>query len=150
MKRTLALMAATGALLLHVGTAPAQEKATGKTPMEPRGGIGAPVSPRKDDTARTGGRRVDPYVSDSMARRQSVRPTAEAPSLGVGGGGVVDDKALPTERDKVRDKGPELGGSVPLSKTVSLKAAGRYEHLGSIADKGFDGLGGNLGLKISF
>uniref|UniRef100_I2Q267 Uncharacterized protein n=1 Tax=Desulfovibrio sp. U5L TaxID=596152 RepID=I2Q267_9BACT len=150
MKRALALMAATGALLLHVGTAPAQENAANKTPMEPRGGIGATAGPKKDNTAGTGGRAANPYVSDSMARRQSVRPTVEAPSLGVGWGGVVDDKALPKERDKSRDTGPELGGSVPLSKTVSLKAAGRYERPGSIADKGVDGLGGNLGLKISF
>jgi hypothetical protein len=143
-------MAATGALLLHVGTASAQEKAANKPPLEPRGGIGATANPKKNDTTGTGVRAANPYVSDSMARRQSARPALEAPSLGVGGGGVVDDKALPKERYKASHTGPELGGSVPLSKTVSLKAAGRYEHLGSIADKGFDGLGGNLGLKISF
>lgn len=150
MKRALVLFAATGALLVQVGAASAQEKTQGTTTIEPRGGFNGAVNP-KGNVAGTNRGAGSYAVSDSMARTSSVRPSSEPPALGTGGGGMFDDKALPKDGFKQRDKvQTDLGGSVPLSKNLSLKAAGRYDHLGSISDKGLDGLGGNLGLKISF
>jgi len=150
MKRALVLMAAAGALLVQVGAASAQEKTQGPATIEPRGGPAGTTNPKGN--AAGANRGAGGYVvSDSMARSSSVRPSSEPLSLGAGGGGMFDDKALPKDGFKQRDKvQTDLGGSVPLSKNLSLKAAGRYDHLGSISDKGLDGLGGNLGLKISF
>lgn len=150
MKRALVLLAATGALLLHVGTATAQENAANKTPRDPGGRMGASASPDKDNPAGTDGRPAGSSGSDSMSRAQAARPATETLSLAAGGDGLFDAKALPKDGVRPRAQSPELGGSVPLSKTVSLKAAGRYDGLGSVADKGLEGLGGNLGLKISF
>ena len=86
-----------------------------------------------------------------MARWNFVRTSQGTLFVGAGGGGVFADKPLPYNGEKQSGMGQtDLGGSVALNKNVSLKAAGRYQHLGSFSDKGLDSLGGNLGLKISF
>ncbi len=150
MKRVLALMAVTGVLLLLVGGASAEENPTGKASPAPRGGLQTASSPTVH-TAAADGTTARYAVSDSMARWHSGRPSPNTPSLGVGGEGMFDNKAAPKDGFRPHDKElTALGGSVPLSKSVSLKAAGRFENLGSVSGKGGDGPGGNLGLKISF
>ncbi|MHC1710535.1 MAG: hypothetical protein AB9872_00025 [Solidesulfovibrio sp.] len=86
-----------------------------------------------------------------MARWDFVRTNKGTLYLGAGGGGLFADKALPYNGSKQSGTGQaDLGASAALSKTVSLKVAGRYQHIGAFSDKGVDGLGGNLGLKIDF
>ncbi len=86
-----------------------------------------------------------------MARWNFVRTSQGTLFAGVGGGGVFADKETPYNGARQSGAGQaDLGASVALSKNVSLKAAGRYQHLGEFSDKGLDSLGGNLGLKISF
>ena len=87
----------------------------------------------------------------AMARWNFVRTPKGTLSVGAGGGGVFAEKELPYNGSKQSGVGQaDLGGSVAIGKNVSLKAAGRYQHLGSFSDKGMDSLGGNVGLKISF
>jgi hypothetical protein len=86
-----------------------------------------------------------------MARWNFVRTSQGTLFVGAGGGGVFAEKPIPYNGNKQSGAGQaDLGGSVALSKNVSLKVAGRYQHLGSLSDKGLDSLGGNVGLKISF
>ena len=86
-----------------------------------------------------------------MARWNFVRTPTGTLSVAAGGGGVFADKALPYNGSEQSGIGQtELGASVALGKNVSLKAAGRYQHLGSFSDKGLDSLGGNVGFKINF
>ncbi|WP_300154460.1 hypothetical protein [Solidesulfovibrio sp.] len=86
-----------------------------------------------------------------MAKWNFVRTPKGTLFVGAGGGGVFADKELPEGGQKNSGMGQtDLGGTVSLGKNVSLRAAGRYQHLGSFSDKGLDSLGGNLGLKISF
>lgn len=149
MKRTLACIAAAGALIVQVGVASAQEKGQETPAGTSRGAIHGAAGQNGNTPARHGGK-ANPYVSDSMAHWHSGRPSSDSASLGAGDG-VFDDKGLP--KDKLKPRGlvqHELAGSIPLGGRVSFKAAGRYENLGSVADKGLGGLGGNLGLKISF
>jgi hypothetical protein len=87
----------------------------------------------------------------AMARWNFVRTPKGTLFVGAGGGGVFSDKELPYNGAKQSGSGQtDLGASVALGKNVSLKAAGRYQHIGSFSDKGLDNLGGNIGLKISF
>ncbi|OLN29572.1 hypothetical protein DVDV_1084 [Desulfovibrio sp. DV] len=87
----------------------------------------------------------------AMARWNFVRTPKGTLFVGAGGGGVFADKELPYNGSKQSGAGQaDVGASVALAKNVSLKAAGRYQHLGSMSDKGLDSLGGNLGFKISF
>lgn len=87
----------------------------------------------------------------AMARWNFVRTPKGTLSVGAGGGGVFAEKDLPYNGSRQSGVGQtDLGASVALGKNVSLKAAGRYQHLGSFSDKGLDSLGGNIGLKISF
>jgi hypothetical protein len=86
-----------------------------------------------------------------MTRWDFVRTNQGTLYLGAGGGGLFADKQLPYNGSKQSGTGQaDLGASAALSKNVSLKVAGRYQHIGAFSDKGVDGLGGNLGLKISF
>lgn len=86
-----------------------------------------------------------------MAKWHFVRTPRGTLLVGAGGGGVFAEKELPTGGSRQSGAGQaDLGGSVALGKNVSLRAAGRYQHLGSFSDKGLDSVGGNLGLKISF
>ena len=86
-----------------------------------------------------------------MAKWNFVRTPKGTLFLGAGGGGVFADKELPYNGQKNSGMGQtDLGGTVALGKNVSLRAAGRYQHLGSFSDKGLDSLGGNRGFKISF
>ena len=86
-----------------------------------------------------------------MARWNFVRTSKGTLFVGAGGGGIFAEKELPYNGSKQSGTGQaDLGGSVALGKNVSLKVAGRYQHLGSMSDKGLDSIGGNLGLKISF
>lgn len=86
-----------------------------------------------------------------MARWNFVRTSQGTLFVGAGGGGMFADKPLPYNGSEQSGLGQaDLGGSVALSKNVSLKAAGRYQHVGSFSSDGLDSLGGNLGLKISF
>jgi hypothetical protein len=87
----------------------------------------------------------------AMARWNFVRTPTGTLFVGAGGGGVFADKELPYNGSKQSGAGQaDVGASVALAKNVSLKAAGRYQHLGSFSDKGLDSLGGNVGFKISF
>jgi len=86
-----------------------------------------------------------------MAKWNFVRTSQGTLFVGAGGGGIFAEKELPTGGSKQSGTGQaDLGGSVSLAKNVSLRVAGRYQHMGSMSDKGLDSLGGNLGLKISF
>lgn len=87
----------------------------------------------------------------AMARWNFLRTHKGTLFVGAGGGGVFAEKALPYNGEKNSGMGQaDLGGTVALSKTVSLRASGRYQHLGSFSGDGCDSLGGNIGLKISF
>ncbi|KHK04475.1 outer membrane beta-barrel protein [Desulfovibrio sp. TomC] len=87
----------------------------------------------------------------AMARWNFVRTPKGTLFVGAGGGGVFADKDLPYNGSKQSGAGQaDVGASVALAKNVSLKAAGRYQHLGSFSDNGMDSLGGNVGFKISF
>ena len=87
----------------------------------------------------------------AMAKWNFVRTPKGTLFVGAGGGGVFAEKDLPYNGQKNSGMGQaDLGGTVALGKNVSLRAAGRYQHLGSFDDKGLDSLGGNIGLKISF
>ncbi|MHC1788931.1 hypothetical protein [Solidesulfovibrio sp.] len=87
----------------------------------------------------------------AMARWNFVRTPKGTLFVGAGGGGVFAEKELPANGSKQSGAGQaDLGGSVALGKNVSLKAAGRYQHVGSFSDRGMENIGGNIGLKISF
>jgi hypothetical protein len=86
-----------------------------------------------------------------MARWNFVRTPKGTLFVGAGGGGLFADKEVPTGGSKQSGLGQaDLGGTLGLSKNVSLRASGRYQHVGEFSDKGLDNLGGHLGLKISF
>ncbi|EFL50431.1 conserved hypothetical protein [Solidesulfovibrio fructosivorans JJ]] len=86
-----------------------------------------------------------------MARWNFLRTHKGTLFVGAGGGGVFSDKKLPYNGETGSGMGQaDLGASVALGKNVSLKAAGRFQHMGSFSDSGLDSLGGNVGLKISF
>jgi hypothetical protein len=86
-----------------------------------------------------------------MARWNFVRTPKGTLFMGVGGGGLFADSAVPASGAKQSGLGQaDLGGTVGLSNNVSLRASGRYQHLGEFSDKGLDSLGGHLGLKVSF
>ncbi|MEA4857160.1 MAG: hypothetical protein AAGU21_08695 [Solidesulfovibrio sp.] len=86
-----------------------------------------------------------------MAKWNFMRTPKGTMFVGAGGGGVFAEKELPHNGQKQSGMGQaDLGGSVALGRNVSLRVAGRYQHLGSFSDKGLDSLGGNVGLKISF
>lgn len=87
----------------------------------------------------------------AMARWNFLRTSQGTLFVGAGGGGMFADKELPSGGSRQSGLGQaDAGASVALGKNVSLRAAGRYQHLGSFSDKGLDSLGGNIGLKISF
>lgn len=87
----------------------------------------------------------------AMAKWNFVRTPKGTLFVGAGGGGIFADKDLPYNGHKNSGLGQaDLGGTVALGKNVSLRASGRYQHLGSFSDGGVDSLGGNIGLKISF
>jgi hypothetical protein len=87
----------------------------------------------------------------AMAKWNFMRTPKGTLFVGAGGGGVFADRELPYNGEKNSGMGQaDLGGTVALGKNVSLRASGRYQHLGSFSDKGLDSLGGNVGLKISF
>ena len=86
-----------------------------------------------------------------MARWNFVRTPKGTLFVGAGGGGIFSDKPVPYNGSKSAGAGQaDLGASVTLGKNVSLRAAGRYQHVGEFSDKGLENLGGNVGLKISF
>ena len=87
----------------------------------------------------------------AMARWNFVRTPKGTLSVGAGGGGVFAERELPYNGSKQSGVGQaDLGGSVAIGKNVSLKAAGRYQHLGAFSDNSVNSVGGNIGLKISF
>lgn len=87
----------------------------------------------------------------AMTKWNFVRTPKGTLFVGAGGGGVFAEKDLPYNGQKNSGMGQaDLGGTVALGKNVSLRAAGRFQHLGSFDDKGLDSLGGNVGFKISF
>jgi hypothetical protein len=87
----------------------------------------------------------------AMARWNFVRTPKGTLFVGAGGGGIFSDKELPYNGSKQAGTGQaDLGASVALGKNVSLKAAGRFQHMGSFSDNGVNSVGGNIGLKISF
>lgn len=86
-----------------------------------------------------------------MAKWNFVRTQKGTLFVGAGGGGLFADKAVPTGGSKQSGLGQaDFGGTLGLSKNVSLRASGRYQHVGEFSDKGLDSLGGHIGLKISF
>ena len=86
-----------------------------------------------------------------MARWDFVRTPKGTLFVGAGGGGLFADKAVPSGGSRQSGLGQaDIGGTVGLSKNVSLRASGRFQHVGEFSDKGVDSLGGHLGLKISF
>jgi len=88
----------------------------------------------------------------AMARWNFVRTPKGTLFVGAGGGGIFSsDKEIPYNGSKQAGAGQaDLGASVALGKNVSLKAAGRYQHVGEFSDRGLENFGGNVGLKISF
>lgn len=71
--------------------------------------------------------------------------------FGAGGGGLWTQDKVAYNGEKNNWTGlTELGMTVNLSKTLDLRAAGRYQHIGAFSDTGVNALGGNLGLKFSF
>ena len=86
-----------------------------------------------------------------MARWNFVRTKQGTLFVGVGGGGVFADRDLPSNGSRQSGSSQaDLGGSLAISKDVSLKVAGRYQQIGDFSDRGAGMVGGNLGLKISF
>lgn len=86
-----------------------------------------------------------------MARWNFVRTSKGTLFVGAGGGEMFADQAVPSGGHRNSGLGQaDLGGTVGLTKDVSVRAAGRFQHVGDFSDKGLDCLGGHVGLKISF
>ncbi len=71
--------------------------------------------------------------------------------VGAGGGGLWTQDKVAYNGEKNNWTGlTELGMTFNLAKTLDLRAAGRYQHIGSFSNTGVDALGGNVGFKFSF
>lgn len=115
-----------------------------------------PAAKRADKTRPAPGAAVQddadsPSSVAAMARWNFVRTPTGTLYMGAGGGGVFADKPLPSTGERQSGMSQaDLGGSVDLSRNVSLKAAGRFQHMGTFSGDGAGNVGANVGLKISF
>ncbi|NDY57842.1 hypothetical protein G3N56_13985 [Desulfovibrio sulfodismutans] len=71
--------------------------------------------------------------------------------LGAGAGILSGDESGLGKSSISQTNSADLGMSLNMSKSVSLKAQARYQNIGGIGSSGTtEAMGGNVGLKISF
>jgi hypothetical protein len=71
--------------------------------------------------------------------------------LGAGTGLLSDEEKALGSRTVSQTNNADMGLTLNMSDSVSLKAQGRYQHIGGLGGRSAtEAMGGNVGLKISF
>lgn len=118
-------------------------------------GLGYYIDQNKK-VATPGGPGTKDYSTDAAgaginARWHFARTSQGSVFVGAGGGALFSGRAVPATGTTQSGTGQaDLGVSYSVTKNVSLKAAGRYQHIGAFSDTGASALGGNVGVKITF
>lgn len=119
-------------------------------------GLGYYVGQQKKTTEITGAQSVKDSPTNGagvnvLAKWHFVSTPQASAYLGAGGGGLWTQDKVAYNGEKNNWTGlTEVGMTVNLAKTLDLRAAGRYQHIGAFSDTGVDALGGNLGLMFTF
>ncbi|QLA15658.1 hypothetical protein [Desulfolutivibrio sulfoxidireducens] len=109
----------------------------------------APRTPGGEAVGQAG--ETDAMGTSLMAKWHIVHGKKGSVHIGAGAGGVMSAQENAIVKDRLEQaNNADVGLTLNMSESVSLKAQGRYQQIGRLSGGGTEAMGGNVGIKISF